>query len=273
MELSMFKPIRIARASEAIVDQIEEHIFQGTLKPGNRLPPERELAQQFGVSRITIRDALRSLESRGFIEIRVGAGGGAFVKQANSDTVGETLYDMVRRHRITLAELIEARSFLEPAIAELAARKATPDDLVALRQAIAQAEQALGVHPFMPSSLAFHIALATASHNAVMASTVYALRTALYAALDQLRQPVAEIPQVAIREHLEILRAVEAHDAARARQLMYDHLAYFEQHLREVLGPAIDRPLFEPDELASRDPREQDGGAVPFDGPAGDANG
>lgn len=240
----MFSPVHIARASEAIVAQIEERIFEGDLGPGDRLPPERELARQFTVSRITIRDALRSLESRGFIDVRVGAGGGAFIRHPNIESAGASLYDMLRRHRITLDELIEARNWVEPAIADIAARKATPADIEMLRSAITEAKQALGTKPFMPSSVAFHVALATASHNTVLAATVYALRATYYEALARLSQPVTEIPQVAIREHLEILDAIKAQDSARARQLMYDHMRYFEQHLRAEIGDAVDLPAF-----------------------------
>jgi len=239
----MFTPVRTVRASEVIISQIEDRIFRRELLPGDHLPPERELARQFGVSRITIRDALRSLESRGFIVVRVGAGGGAIVSEPNIEAVGETLYDMLRRHQVTLSELIEARNSVEPAIAEIAARNATPEDIAALWQTLAQAEKDLGSKPFMPSSIAFHVALATASHNTVLATTIYALRTTFYAALAELSRPVAEMPQVAIREHQEIIRAIQAHDGALARQLMYDHLRYFESHVREVLGDVVDRPV------------------------------
>jgi DNA-binding FadR family transcriptional regulator len=239
----MFTPVRAVRASETIIGQIEDRIFRRELLPGDHLPPERELARQFGVSRITIRDALRSLESRGFIFVRVGAGGGAIISEPTIEAVGETLYDMLRRHQITLSELIEARNSVEPAIAEIAARNATPEDIDALWQTLAQAEKDLGSKPFMPSSIAFHVALATASHNTVLASTIYALRTTFYAALAELRQPVTEMPQVAIHEHQEIIRAIQARDGALARQLMYDHLRYFESHVREVLGDAVDQPV------------------------------
>jgi DNA-binding FadR family transcriptional regulator len=239
----LFTPVRAVRASEAIISQIEDRIFRRELQPGDRLAPERELARQFGVSRITIRDALRSLESRGFISVRVGAGGGAIVREPDIAAVGETIYDMLRRQQITLSELIEARNIVEPAIAEIAAHNATPEDLAAMRQTVTQAEEALGTRPFMPSSIAFHVALAAASHNTVLAATIYALRTTFYAALAELRQPVAEMPQVAIRGHQEIIEAIEARDGARARQLMSEHLRYFDEHVRAVLGEAMDQPV------------------------------
>jgi GntR family transcriptional repressor for pyruvate dehydrogenase complex len=258
----LFTPVRSVRASEAIISQLEDRIFRRDLLPGDRLPPERELARQFGVSRITIRDALRSLESRGFISIRVGAGGGAIVREPDVEAIGDTLYDMLRRHSITLSELIEARNIVEPAIAELAAHNATPEDIAAMRSAVAQAQGALETKPFMPYSIAFHVALGAASHNTVLATTIYALRTTFYAALAELRRPVAEMPQVAIREHLEIISAIEARDGARARQLMYDHLRYFDKQVREVLGAAMDRPVISLT-AAMRADGERDGGGLP----------
>src|SRR5256886_16872736 len=97
----MFTPIHQARASGEIVSQIERAIFSAQVSPGDRLQSERELAEQFGVSRITVRDALRVLEARGLIRVKVGATGGAFVADANTDRVAEPLSTRIRLKRRT----------------------------------------------------------------------------------------------------------------------------------------------------------------------------
>src|SRR5918912_2930273 len=91
----MFAPIAVARASSAIAEQIRTAIVTGQLGEGDRLPPERELAEQFGVSRVTIRDALRGLEAMGLLNVRVGARGGAFVTVPSGALVGQAISDMM----------------------------------------------------------------------------------------------------------------------------------------------------------------------------------
>src|ERR671935_3167782 len=105
----VFEPIRRPRASGEIVAQIERAIFGGHLSSGDRLESERELAEEFGVSRITVRDALRILEARGLIKVKVGASGGAFVSEANMDRVAESLSTMLRLRRLTPSGPTSAR--------------------------------------------------------------------------------------------------------------------------------------------------------------------
>src|SRR6266498_379766 len=101
----MFTPVRPARVSHDIVHQIKTQIFTGHLPAGNRLPSENELGDQFGVSRTTVRDALRVLESQGLIDIKVGAGGGAFVAAPRHETVSESLSNMLKLQNVDIAQL------------------------------------------------------------------------------------------------------------------------------------------------------------------------
>ncbi|TME59709.1 MAG: FadR family transcriptional regulator [Chloroflexi bacterium] len=110
-----FTPIRQARASGEIVSQIERAIFDGELQTGDRLESERELAERFGVSRITVRDALRVLEARGLVHVKVGASGGAFVSDTNVDQVAESISTMIQLRRMTLSGVAEARTVVETA--------------------------------------------------------------------------------------------------------------------------------------------------------------
>src|SRR5207244_13457221 len=116
-----FTPIRQARASGEIVSQIERAIFDGDLRTGDRLESERELAERFSVSRITVRDALRVLEARGLVHVKVGASGGAFVSETNVDQVAESISTMIMLRRMTLSGVAEAGTVVETATSEPAA--------------------------------------------------------------------------------------------------------------------------------------------------------
>src|SRR5580693_9805081 len=115
-EPDMFNRVSVGRISEIIVDQIRLLMRQGQLKPGDRLPPERDLCERFGVSRVTVREALRMLESSGLVQIRVGARGGAFVTAPSGDRVGEGLADMITLSAISAADVTEVRMILEVGI-------------------------------------------------------------------------------------------------------------------------------------------------------------
>ncbi len=222
-----FHPVRVARASDAVVQQIKALIFSGRLAPGDQLPSEKDLTEQFGLSRITIRDALRVLESEGLIEIRVGARGGAFVARPSTQRVSESLTTLLRLQQITIQELIEARLVVEPHVASLAAKRATARDIGAMEQAVANARAAreAGDPRFMPHSVAFHFALAEAAKNQVLLSTVNSFRTPFHEALATL--PATDMAERAITDHQQILDAIKARDGERAQHVMHQHIAYF----------------------------------------------
>src|SRR5215212_8841337 len=104
----MFAPVAVTRASASIADQIRKAIVGGRLREGARLSPERELAEQFGVSRVTVRDALRSLEAAGLVEVRVGARGGAFVTVPTHSIVSQTMSDMLMMSAISPEDVVES---------------------------------------------------------------------------------------------------------------------------------------------------------------------
>src|SRR5919201_5810973 len=123
----LFAPVAVARASSAIADQIRTAIVTGQLGQGDRLPPERELAEQFGVSRVTVRDALRGLEAMGLIDVRVGARGGAFVTAPTGAVVGQTMSDMLLMQAVSPEDIVEARLIVELGTVTLATARATEE--------------------------------------------------------------------------------------------------------------------------------------------------
>jgi DNA-binding FadR family transcriptional regulator len=231
----LFRTVRVGRASADIVQQIKNNIFEGRLTSGDRLPSEKELTEQFGVSRITVRDALRVLESQGLIEIKVGAAGGAFVASPSSAPVTQVLTDMLRLHGVSTSELVEARLVIETSIVSFAAERATPEDLECMRKAIveARASRAAGEPRFTPHSINFHIALAQAAKNQVLFFTVNSFRTPFYETLEKLL-PDDLMADRAIDDHQKLLDAISEHDAERARQVMKEHLAYFQKRAEKL---------------------------------------
>ncbi len=238
----MFHPVRTSRASEDIIQQIKAWIFAEQIAPGDRLPSEMELTEQFRVSRTTVRDALRVLESQGLIDIKVGAGGGAFVAAPSTQPVSDSLTNMLRMYKSSIKELVEARLVVETSVVALAARRATAADLKAMGQAIAAARAGvIDSDPyFMPHSVAFHIALAEAAKNKVLLFTVNSFRALFYETLEKLL-PAPDMAQRAIEDHQKILDAIKARDAEQAQQIMRAHLSYFEARAAK-LNSAAENP-------------------------------
>lgn len=234
----LFHAVRVGRASNDIVQQIKANIFEGKLTPGDRLPSEKELIEHFGVSRITVRDAMRVLESQGLVEIKVGAGGGAFVTTPSAEPIAQVLTDMLRLQGISIQELVEARLVVETSIVTFAAERANQKDLDAMERAIEEARTARqeGVSRFTPFSVNFHIALAKAAKNQVLFFTVSSFRTPFYETLDKMI-PDTHMADRAIEDHQKLLDAVSAHDAERARQVMREHLNYFQKRSEKLERP------------------------------------
>src|SRR4051795_8456691 len=144
----MFAPVAVSRASTAIVSQIRTAIVTGQLEQGQRLAPERGLAEQFGVSRVTVRDALRALEAMGLVEVRVGARGGAFVTVPTGSVVGQTMSDMMIMKAITPEDVVEARLVVELGTVTLACARATDDDLAELQDLAERSQSALAAKTY-----------------------------------------------------------------------------------------------------------------------------
>ena len=225
------EPVRSTRIYEEIVRQIRMLIADGHLKSGDRLPPERDLAERFRVSRTSVREAMRALESRGLIGIRPGEG--AFVREVSIETLVEPLALVILAQRETIVDLYEARRLLEPPIAALAARRATPEELSEMARILDQqaAEVAAG-RTGLVQDAAFHTALAHSTHNRAITRIV----TTLMDLLAQSREESLSIPGRPVRshgDHRRVLAAVESRDARRAEQSMLTHLVGVE---RLVMG-------------------------------------
>lgn len=226
------EPPRPTRASDVVVQHIKGMVLAGQLRAGQRLPSEKELARQFGLSRVTVRDALRVLEAEGFVRIRLGARGGVFVSVPGPQQVTASLANLLRVNRASLRALAEARLLLEPEVAALAAQRARPGDLQAMRTAVEEARQRKDPY-FIPHSVRFHTALSEASGNPVLVCALASFWALFHEALARLL-PDDGMAARAVEDHQAILDAVASRDPDRARALMREHLAYFAQRVERL---------------------------------------
>ncbi|HEY4689909.1 MAG TPA: FadR/GntR family transcriptional regulator [Anaerolineae bacterium] len=222
-QTSKYTPIQAERLYERIVEQVEQKILSGDLKVGDRLPPERELADQFGVSRTAVREAVKALRQKGLVEVQPGRG--TFITNSMSRAVRHSL-DLLTRigGADGSANLVEVREIIEPEIAVLAAARATEEHIAAMREAVETMEVALqDPDRFIEADLDFHLALAEATQNALIPALIDSI-------VDLLREQRARIfrvnggPQRGQFHHKCILDAIVRHDPEAAQEAMRAHL-------------------------------------------------
>lgn len=230
-ELEMaIAPIKSTRIYQEIVRQVKAMIAEGRLKSGDRLPPERDLAEKFLVSRTSVREALRALESLGLIEIRPGEG--TFVREVSIDALVEPLALIMVSQREAIGELFEARRLLEPSIAALAAERATPDEVHEMTRILEeQAKEVAAGKTGFAQDAEFHAAVGAAAHNRAITRVAQSLMDLLA----QSREESINTPGRATRSHQDhrrILAAIQHRDPAAARAAMLEHLQAVEALVR-----------------------------------------
>src|SRR5439155_8032834 len=219
-------PIKSTRIYEEIVRQVKAMIAEGRLKGGDRLPPERDLAEKFVVSRTSVREALRALESLGLVEIRPGEG--TFVRQVSIDSLVEPLALLMVSQREAIGELFEARRLLEPSLAALAAARATPEEVQEMERILEeQGKEVAAGRTGLAWDVQFHAAIGAAAHNRAITRIAHAIMDLL----TQSREESLNTPGRPTRsheDHRRILGAISRHDAEAARTAMSDHIAAVE---------------------------------------------
>ena len=223
MQTDFVQTGRAVSLSTRIIADVRRALTERRLKPGDTLGTEKDIAAHYDVSRIVARDALRSLEALGVVEIRMGKGGGARIAKGNPRLFAEALAIQLDLTGIGPAEVIDAQRAIECMAAELAAEHATPDDHGAIRRLLEEAERSIGDRDtFTRLSRAFHFAVAEASHNRVLVVQLVSLdhiawplrNTTLTVAVARRVQEV----------HEQLATLIEMRDAAGARRLMDDHV-------------------------------------------------
>jgi GntR family transcriptional repressor for pyruvate dehydrogenase complex len=219
----VYKVVQISRLYEQIVQQIEDSVTRGDLKPGDQLPAERELAQQFRVSRTAVREAVKTLREKGLVEAYPGRG--TFITRVISHSIGQTLDRMMKIGEPEgTAHLIVVREILEPEIAALAAASADEEDIESMREAIVLMDaRRQEPEAFIEADLDFHLALAEAAANPLILSLI----DSIVGVLREQRLRTFHVeggPERGQYHHKRILEAVEHRDSQGAREAMRAHL-------------------------------------------------
>ena len=214
---------RSSSLSAQVVAGVRDALFAKKLKPGDFLGTEKDLAAQFKASRIVARDALRTLEALGIVEIRMGKGGGARIAHGNPRLFAEALAVQLDLTGVSAAEIMDAQRAIETLGAELAAENATAADVAKLRRLLREAEAAIGdLDEFTRLSRDFHLAVAEASHNRVLIVQLISLEHVSWP-----RRNVTATPKLArhiLDVHGKLADLIELHDPSGARALMDDHV-------------------------------------------------
>lgn len=220
---------RIRKAYEQVADQLLAMITAGELSPGDRLPSEAELARDFGVSRTTVREALRILATRSLIHTRKGMAGGHFIVHPSVEGLTDFLvahYGLLTAlNTVTLENLLEARESLEAPAAELAARRRDEEDVRRLRASVPEDIGEMSTSQAFEHNRDFHYHVLAATKNPLMVVAGRPIYLVLQASAVR-RQPTSEVVHMIADQHTEITDAIEAGDGPLARRRMEDHLQY-----------------------------------------------
>ena len=215
-------PVVKPRLHDQISEQINKLIAEGFLKPGDRLPSERELAERFKVSRNSVRDALRTLEAKGLVEIRQGDG--TYIRDTTATELYQTMVDILAMKKETIREIMQVRKILEPGIAYYAAQNATSDNLKALEEILTkqEAKAAIG-DPGVEEDSQFHYLIAQMTGNGFLVSLLQLINESIKDTRDiVLRYP--DTRSATRVGHRRILEALTAGNAEQARAAMLAHV-------------------------------------------------
>jgi DNA-binding FadR family transcriptional regulator len=248
-----YEVVQTSRAFEEVIAQLRRLTVQGQLKPGDRLPSERDLALKLGVSRNTIREALRGLEMSGVLELRKGAYGGAFLIAPGGDTLAGALQDMFQFGSVTAGQLTEARLHITAAVARVACERIREEDIRDLERNVADAQQAEKDGDVVLRSrinLNFHRLLARTTDNPIFVAVMDGLISIMEHFIDTLGPP--QIPDV-FKSRMKVIAALRARNAEAAAAEMADnlrvvhkgYLARLEQGQRTPAQPPL-APVIKP---------------------------
>jgi GntR family transcriptional repressor for pyruvate dehydrogenase complex len=235
----MLKAIKKTRIHEEVVSQLHELIKQGRFKAGDQLPSERELAETFKISRTSVREALRALETRGLIISRTGMGN--FVADLPIESVVAPLAKLLIEEKDALADVFELRKLIEPHIAALAAERATARDIERMKQLLnKQREQVERGATGVEADTQLHFAIGQATQNQAIQKLVSGLLDILSHSREESLQTDAR-RKASIASHRAIVAAIEKHDQTKARDAMRDHIEQVEQRvlLSKTRSPAV----------------------------------
>ncbi|RPJ01300.1 MAG: FadR family transcriptional regulator [Deltaproteobacteria bacterium] len=234
--MDSFHSVKSGKISEQIAQQIKNTILSGSMKPGDRLPPERDLVLRFQASRISVREALKRLEASGLLRIKPGSG--VFIAEVNSKRMSESLSSILRIQKASINDLTEARIILEPNIARLASERITPEDLLKLEQNIEETSTLVQSDSPAPAlNIEFHCLIAEFTHNPVITlsmKTLFDVLTEMTLEITENLPKRIETSSQAVLCHRKILKALREKESQNACELMRKHILQIQEGLKKA---------------------------------------
>ncbi len=237
----MFQTAKQTKVFQDVVAQIQDAILDGRLKTGDTLPSERQLKDMFNISRGTLREALRVLEQKGLIEIKLGVGGGSVVKDLNADQVSEGLALLIRSQKVSLNHLAEFREDVEGFVAARAAANRSAADISILTDLLNQAGKCIEAGPsqretFLEIDKRIHMTLAQVAANPIYMSVLHSVHDNIHRYHDEFLSMDKRELQENYRDLCDLVHAVEKGQSDRARRLARNHVRRFNKYMKSREG-------------------------------------
>jgi len=233
----MFQTAKQTKVFQDVVAQIQDAIFDGRLKTGQTLPAERELKAMFNISRGTLREALRVLEQKGLLEIKLGVGGGSVVKAVDTEQISESLGLLIRSQKVSLNHLAQFREDVEGIVAAHAAENHAQDDIRKLNQLLAMARGCVEKGrsqraAFINIDKQIHMKLAEITGNPVYISVLHSIHENIHRYYDRFLSMAQPELEENYRDLCDIVAAIENSRPDRARELAQQHVKRFNQYMK-----------------------------------------
>jgi len=234
----MFQAAKQTKVFQDVVEQIQEAILDGRLTAGQTLPAERELKEMLSISRGTLREALRVLEQKGLIEIRLGVGGGSVVKDVDTDQISESLGLLIRAQKVSLNHLAQFREDVEGIVAARAAESRSAADIRKLRDLLAQANESVRKgsshrQAFIDVDKRIHTTLARITGNPVYISVLTSIHDNIHRYYDRFLSMEQAKLEENYRDLCDLVSAVDHGESDKARRLAQKHVSRFNEYMKK----------------------------------------
>lgn len=232
----MFQAAKQTKVFQDVVEQIQEAIFEGRLETGQTLPAERELKAMFNVSRGTLREALRVLEQKGLIEIKLGVGGGSVVKAVDTEQISESLGLLIRSQKVSLNHLARFREDVEGIIAAHAAQRHGKEDITKLKKLLAKARKCVERgrsqrDSFINIDKQIHMTLAEITGNPIYISVLHSIHDNIHRYYDRFLSMEKPELEENYQDLCDIIEAIESGRVEQARELAQHHVKRFNRYM------------------------------------------
>jgi GntR family transcriptional regulator, transcriptional repressor for pyruvate dehydrogenase complex len=241
-----FQKLKPHRIFQHVVEQIQGAILDGSLQPGDTLPSEMKLKEMFETSRGTIREALRVLEQKGLLDIKVGVAGGATVKDVDIKNISESLDLLVQCQKVDLEHLAEFREGVEGSVAALAAKRAQKKDIERLKIYLEKFRELLdkrdaGWKDFIRIDIDLHIAIAEIAANPVFTAVLHMVHENILGCFDRFSLKKKAVLAENYQDLSDVVQAIERGEAQRARTLAQNHVRKFKQYMKNITPEKMEK--------------------------------